>query len=299
MNTEVSATNAAAPLATSAYKTNRIRARKHYGCARSTRAASVRRGRPPCLVNGVPPHPYRSPIAAGVALLVPALLALALHHVVLFASLGPSAVMQAHHPRDRSSRFYSVVVSHLIGFVVGGIVVILLGIQQAPSVFQSGGVSGSRAAAAVISTSPLRRLRSRCARRIPRQDRRRCWSRSARLNQRCSGSASSQWAWSQSPAPERRFAGRARCCGATSDPASVGAVTFSSATVIFSSDRRHPIAHRRPTPTTATVAAASAPNARARRCSVAQSCQLRRRARASNRPCAPQSRVSSTGSQRL
>ena len=97
------------------------------------------------------PHPYLSPLAAGAALIAPAVLALATHQITLFASLGPTAVMQAHEPRHRSSRFYAVVVSHLCGFAVASAVVLLLGIGHAPSVFEAGGVTIRRAAAAILS----------------------------------------------------------------------------------------------------------------------------------------------------
>jgi len=97
------------------------------------------------------PHPYWSPLAAGAALVLPAAVAVAIHQVALFASLGPTAVTQAHEPRHQSSRFYAVVASHVCGFLVASATVLLLGIGYAPSVFEIGTVSVRRAAAAIIS----------------------------------------------------------------------------------------------------------------------------------------------------
>ncbi len=97
------------------------------------------------------PHPIWSPVVAGLSLLAPALVALATRQLVLFASLGPTAVMQAHSPRRRSSSFYSVVVSHAAGFAVASAAVIALGLARAPSVFAAGAVDGRRVAAAVLA----------------------------------------------------------------------------------------------------------------------------------------------------
>ncbi|MGH9409909.1 MAG: HPP family protein [Vicinamibacterales bacterium] len=96
------------------------------------------------------PHPIFAPIAVGVTLMAPAALAVAAHQVVLFASLGPSAVMEAQAPGPRSSA-YSVVVSHLGGFAIASFVVLALGIGQEPSVFQLHFVDWPRAIAAVSS----------------------------------------------------------------------------------------------------------------------------------------------------
>ena len=79
--------------------------------------------------------------------LAPAALAVLTGRVILFASLGPTAVMQAHEPLHKSSRFYPVVVSHLVGFAVAAGTVMALGLAHTPSVFQAGSVSVTRAAA--------------------------------------------------------------------------------------------------------------------------------------------------------
>jgi HPP family protein len=89
-------------------------------------------------------------VAAGITAL-PGLLALASGQVLLFPSLGPSAVMQAHSPEHRSSRFYNVVVSHLAGLAAADVCVLVFGLAHAPSIFQLHAVTAARVAAAVLA----------------------------------------------------------------------------------------------------------------------------------------------------
>jgi len=88
---------------------------------------------------------------AVIAIGAPAALALASGEIVLFASLGPSAVMQAHRPTDRSARLYNVIVSHILGALAGAGSVAVLGLAAAPSVFALGTVTPSRVAAALLA----------------------------------------------------------------------------------------------------------------------------------------------------
>ncbi|HVX40625.1 MAG TPA: HPP family protein [Gemmatimonadaceae bacterium] len=101
--------------------------------------------------NAQDPHGLWSPITAAVVTAVPALAALASGQVLLFPSLGPSAVMQAHSPNHESSRFYNVVVSHVVGLAAADLCVFAFGVAHTPSVFQAHAVSGGRAAAAVLA----------------------------------------------------------------------------------------------------------------------------------------------------
>lgn len=101
--------------------------------------------------NGENPHPYIAPLIASLTLVPPAALAVLFQDVILFASLGPTAVMQAQAPERRSSSLYSVVVSHLGGFGVASVTVALLGIAHAPSVFVAHTVSIRRAIAAIVA----------------------------------------------------------------------------------------------------------------------------------------------------
>jgi len=92
-----------------------------------------------------------SPIAASLVLLAPGLLALLTGRLLLFPSLAPSAVLQSHRPDDPSSRPYHVIVSHLVGMGAAMLVVWLLGLSRAPSVFQLHHVGAARVAAAVLA----------------------------------------------------------------------------------------------------------------------------------------------------
>jgi hypothetical protein len=91
----------------------------------------------------------RASLVAAALLAVPGLLAILTGRVLLFASLGPSAVIVAHSPGRRSSRVYNIVVSHLIGAGCAATAVHLLGLALVPSVFDVGYVSGLRVVAAV------------------------------------------------------------------------------------------------------------------------------------------------------
>ena len=89
-------------------------------------------------------HPFWSPIFATCVLLVPASIGLISGQLLLFPSLGPIAVMQAHLPRHRSSRLYNILVSHLVGLAAADLFVILFGLAAAPSVFYTQHLSGAR-----------------------------------------------------------------------------------------------------------------------------------------------------------
>ncbi len=90
-----------------------------------------------------------TPLVAGFVVLVPGLLSLATGQVLLFPSLAPTAAIQAHNPADHAARFYNVVVGHLGGLASACIVVMTLGLADAPSVFVAQHVTPLRVVAAV------------------------------------------------------------------------------------------------------------------------------------------------------
>jgi hypothetical protein len=94
-----------------------------------------------------------TPLATAVIVLVPGLVGLAAGRPVLFPSLGPTALMQAHDPDHPSSRFYNVVVSHLLGLGSAFLLVTLFGIAQEKSVFEVGHLSWARVGAAVLAVT--------------------------------------------------------------------------------------------------------------------------------------------------
>jgi len=82
---------------------------------------------------------------------VPGIVALLTGQLLLFPSLGPTAVMVSYEPEHRSARFYNVIVSHVGGLLSGFGAVMLFGLAHAPSVFQSRALSVPRVAAAVVA----------------------------------------------------------------------------------------------------------------------------------------------------
>lgn len=107
-------------------------------------------GRAARLSVGLPPLAW-VPIASGIALGVPGVLALLTHQPLLFASLGPTALMMTHHPELPSSHPYNAVVGHMLGLGAGFLCVFALGLRGEPSVFATHTVSAARVAAAVLA----------------------------------------------------------------------------------------------------------------------------------------------------
>jgi CBS domain-containing membrane protein len=91
------------------------------------------------------------PLASGVAVGVPGLIALLTHRLILFASLGPTSVMAAQQPLLSSTKPYNCIAGHMIGLGSGFLAVWALGIASQPSVFAAHAVSGSRVCAAVMA----------------------------------------------------------------------------------------------------------------------------------------------------
>lgn len=59
--------------------------------------------------------------------------------------------MQAHSPQQRSSRFYDIVVSHLVGLAAADLAVLVFGLARAPSIFELHTVTAARVAAAGLA----------------------------------------------------------------------------------------------------------------------------------------------------
>ena len=91
------------------------------------------------------------PLASGVAIGVAGLIALLTHHLILFASLGPTSVMIAQQPLLASTKPYNSIVGHMIGLGAGFFAVWVLGIAAQPSVFIAHMVSGPRVCAALLA----------------------------------------------------------------------------------------------------------------------------------------------------
>jgi len=99
----------------------------------------------------IPRETLWAPLVVATLILAPGLAGLAFGRLVLFPSLGPSALMMAHFPDHRTSRFYNVVVSHLLGLASGFVVVAILGLANAPSVVDANRITVARVAACILA----------------------------------------------------------------------------------------------------------------------------------------------------
>ncbi len=101
-------------------------------------------------LRGVPDILWAPLVAGGLVLLAGAA-SVASGLPWLFASLGPTAYLQAEDPKQHASRLYNVAVGHLIGLLAGYFSVWVLGVAQQPSVFVEGVTTPPRAYAAALS----------------------------------------------------------------------------------------------------------------------------------------------------
>ncbi|HET6569538.1 MAG TPA: HPP family protein [Rhodothermales bacterium] len=99
----------------------------------------------------IPKETLWSPLVVAAVMLAPGLVGLAFHRLVLFPSLGPTALLMAHFPDHRTTRFYNVVVSHLLGLGSGFLAVIVLGLQHAPSVVDANRITLARVVACILA----------------------------------------------------------------------------------------------------------------------------------------------------
>ena len=93
------------------------------------------------------PEAAWTPLVTAFLVLVPGLIGIAIGRVALFPSLGPTALHQAHTPDHPSSRFYNVVVSHLLGLGCAFLMVTIFGIAHEKSVFELSELSWARVGA--------------------------------------------------------------------------------------------------------------------------------------------------------
>ena len=108
---------------------------------------------PPRTQTNAIPDVLWTPLAVAVLTLVPGLVGLATGRLLLFPSLGPTALLQAHSPEHPTARPYNVVVSHLLALGSGFAAVTAFGLATAPSVFETGSLSPARLGAAVVATA--------------------------------------------------------------------------------------------------------------------------------------------------
>lgn len=97
------------------------------------------------------PESAWSPLAGGLLTLIPGVIALMVGRPLLFASLGPTAYLQAAQPQQPTSRFPNVVLGHLVGFAVGALAVVLFSAADAPSAFEAKQLAPQRVLASVLA----------------------------------------------------------------------------------------------------------------------------------------------------
>jgi hypothetical protein len=92
-----------------------------------------------------------APVITVAVISVPAIVGVLTGQLLLFPSLGPTVVMQAHLPRHASSHIYNVVLAHFIGLAAADVCVIVLGLAATPSVFATQNLSEARVVAAAFA----------------------------------------------------------------------------------------------------------------------------------------------------
>lgn len=81
------------------------------------------------------PDRYWAPAAAVLMLSAVAGIGIAAREPLLFASLGPSAYLAAHKPKERTASFHNIFLGHMIGLGAGFFSVFLLHAWTAPITF--------------------------------------------------------------------------------------------------------------------------------------------------------------------
>lgn len=94
---------------------------------------------------------FYCPLAAGVAVALPGAFAVWSHHLLLFASLGPTAALMVQEPGHPAADWYNAVVGHALGLVAACCLVWLFALANVPSVFEQHEVSWTRVGAASLS----------------------------------------------------------------------------------------------------------------------------------------------------
>lgn len=94
---------------------------------------------------------FHTAIVSAAVIAVPGIVGLLTGQLLLFPSLGPTAVMLSYEPEHRSARIYNVIVSHIGGLLSGFAAVLLFGLARTPSIFHARVLSVPRVAAAVLA----------------------------------------------------------------------------------------------------------------------------------------------------
>jgi hypothetical protein len=97
------------------------------------------------------PDQMWAPLMSGVLTLIVGILSLLAGMVWLFPSLGPSIYLQTQKPADPASRFFNVVVGHLLGLAAGFAGLFLFNAFDDPVTLQAKQLTAGRLGAAVVA----------------------------------------------------------------------------------------------------------------------------------------------------
>jgi hypothetical protein len=118
--------------------------------ARNERVSKGRVG----LLTGRPiPEAVWAPIAGASLVALPGIIGLAAGSPLLFASLGPTAYLQAAQPQQPTARFHNVVLGHAVGFLAGVVAVALFSASAEPSLFEAKQLAPPRVYASVLAVA--------------------------------------------------------------------------------------------------------------------------------------------------
>lgn len=93
------------------------------------------------------------PLISGVLIVVAGALSLATGKPLLFAALGPTAIMIAASPGHTTTRFHNIVVGHVIAFVCAWLALLLLGAGKAPSLLSGQSIPVVRVWASALAVA--------------------------------------------------------------------------------------------------------------------------------------------------
>ncbi len=97
------------------------------------------------------PEQIWGPTVSGILLLIVGLFSVGVGRPILFPSLGPSAYLIGEMPANPTARWYNTIVGHLIGLIIGFLMVGLLNVGSHPVMLTDLSLTMGRVWAAVLS----------------------------------------------------------------------------------------------------------------------------------------------------
>ncbi|HEX2864325.1 MAG TPA: HPP family protein [Deinococcales bacterium] len=106
-----------------------------------------------------PPRPWAEnvpalvwgPLTSALLMLAAALLALATGRPLLFPSLGPTAFLHSHDPKQPAASLYNTLVGHALGLAAGYLSVFVFAAASTPALFAAHSLAPERGWASVLA----------------------------------------------------------------------------------------------------------------------------------------------------